>query len=355
MKSIKKTIFLETITLVIVGLMITSIISVIAQEPKTNENRVDTQVKKINIKPSDMTYAQTLENKVIYTQPSGKLDKNLFAGTTPAIAHSRSAMALGFYSPDNANVYFSGSTDGGGNWTNGAGWSLSDTPSLPCVDGCGNGRFIGGMVPNFNDNDGSALYKVNITDASAPTTGYKCVDWVWNSVGTGYTNFIDVACGGYTANTSAENGWALGGHSIIGDHNGPQTGLFSYQANAAGEAWIYGLRWENGVFNGATSTSMDIDQSTLYSYAVYNFAQNVTGVMDIYVFMMNFGEWGTYSGYPIHDQTWQTWINNSGNDNYLDVSAFKNNVIIVSERDGNIIAYHANDPVHNGTFSETTI
>jgi len=77
--------------------------------------------------------------------------------------------------------------------------------------------------------------------------------------------------------------------------------------------------------------------------------------MDIYLFIMNFGEWGTYSGYPIHDYNWGVWINTTGNDNKLDVSAFKNNVIIVSERDGNIIAYHANDPVHNGTFSESTI
>ena len=52
----------------------------------------------------------------------------------------------------------------------------------------------------------------------------------WNDVGAGYTNFIDVACGGYTAADPAENEWAYGGYSIVGDHGdlGEQTGFFSY-------------------------------------------------------------------------------------------------------------------------------
>jgi hypothetical protein len=97
---------------------------------------------------------------------------------------------------------------------------------------------------------------------------------------------------------------------------------------------------------------MDIDQSTLYSYAVYNY--NNKGNMDMLLFIMNFGEWGTYSGSPIHDQDWELLLNTTGNDNKLDISAFKNNVIIASERDGNIVAYYANDPLHNA-FHETTI
>jgi hypothetical protein len=355
MKNIKK-IYLDTITLVIVGLLITSTASVIAHEPKTNENKITTQLNKINIKPSDSTYSRTVENKKIYTQPSNMLGTNIFTGVTPAISNSGTIMAAGFHSLDNANVYFSGSTDAGATWTNGAGWALTDEPSLPCIDGCGNGRFIGGMVPNFNDNDGSALYKVNITDASAPTTGYKCVDWVWSGVGAGYTNFIDVACGGYTAATTAENAWALGGHSIIGDHGlaGSQTFFFSYQSTPDGSAWIYRFTSTPGVYNGATSTSMDIDQSTLYSYAVYNYYNNKDSNMDIFLFIMDFGKWGSTTP-PQHDQNWGLNLTTTGNNNKLDVSAYKNNVIIVSEKDGNIVAYHANDPVHNGTFSETAI
>ena len=355
MKSIKKAIYLETITLVIAGLLMLSTVSIIAQEPEITTNKVITQTNKINIKPMDSTYSRTLENKMIYTQPSKTLGVNLFPGITPAISNSGSAMVLGFNSLDLENVYFSASTDAGVTWTDGIGWQLDEPPELPAVDGCGDGRLIATMCPNGLDYDGGAGYSIQISDPSDQAAGYYCGYYTWNDVGSGYTNFIDVACGGYTAVDPAENEWAYGAFSMVGDHGGlgPQTGFFSYVSSAARSAWIYTLANDPGDFNGATSTSVDIDQDTLYSYAVYNYDHN--GTMDIYVFIMDFGQWGEYSGSPIHENAWEVFLSTSGNDNNLDVSAFKNNVIIVSERDGDIIAYHANDPVNNGTFSETTI
>jgi hypothetical protein len=353
MKSIKNTIYLETITLVIVGLLIMSTASVIAQEPQINENKVITQTNKINIKPTDLAYSRTLENKKIYTQPSSTLDINLFPGITPAISNSGSNMVLGFNSLDLTNVFFSGSTDAGVTWTDGIGWQITEPPELPAVDGCGDGRLIATMVPNYNDNDGGAGYAIQISDP-LNQEGYYCPYYTWNDVGAGYTNFIDAACGGYTAADPAENEWAYGGFSMIGDHGnlGSQTGFFSYISSDAYSAWIYTLANNPGDFNGATSTSMDIDQATLYSYAVYNY--NNAGNMDIYLFIMDFGQWGVYSGSPIHENNWVETLSTSGNDNNLDVSAFQENVIIVSERDGNIIAYYANG-LYNLSFSETTI
>ena len=64
--------------------------------------------------------------------------------------------------------------------------------------------------------------------------------------------------------------------------------------------------------------------------------------MDLYLFIMDFGQWGEYGGSPIHENNWVETLATSGNDNNLDVSAFQQNVIIVSERDGAIIAYYAN-------------
>jgi hypothetical protein len=358
MKSIKKTIYVEAITLVIVGLLMLSTVSSIAQEPKTSENKVVTQTNKINIKPTDRTSSQVLENKKILAQPSNTVGVNLFPGITPAISSSGNAMVVGFNSLDNSNVYFAGSTDRGATWTDGVGWQIEEPPELPDVDGCGDGRLIGTMLPNGLDYDGSAGYKISISDAADTEAGYACTYWTWYDVGSGYDNFIDVACAGYTATDATENTWAYGGESMIGDHGdlGGQTGFFSYQCTADGTAWIYTLADNPGQLNGGTSTSMDIDQNTLISYAVYNYVDlNNSGYLDIYLFMMDFGQWGTYSGYPIHENAWQTHLITTGNNNNLDLSAYKNNVIIVSERNSNIIAYHANDPAHNGTFSETTI
>ncbi len=42
MKNIKKTIYVETITLVIVGLLMLSTVNIIAQEPQITENKVNT-------------------------------------------------------------------------------------------------------------------------------------------------------------------------------------------------------------------------------------------------------------------------------------------------------------------------
>ena len=267
-------------------------------------------------------------------------------------------MAVGFNSLDNQNVYFAGSTDRGATWTDGVGWQIEVSPEIPDVDGCGDGRLIGTMLPNALDYEGSAGYKAYISDAADTDTGYTLSYWTWYDVGAGYTDFIDVACAGYTAADPVENEWAYGAQSIIGDHGniGAQTGFFSYQSGADGSAWIYTLTDTPGAFNGGTSTSVDIDQDTLISYAVYNYVNYAnSGYLDIYLFMMDFAQWGEYSGSPIHENSWETYISATGNNNNLDVSAYQNNVIIVSERGGNIIAYHADDPVHNGTFSETTI
>ena len=356
MKSIKKTIYAETITLVIVGPMMLSTVNIIAQEPEINENKIITQTIKTDIKPMDSAYPQTVENIKTVTKPSGTLGINLFPGITPAIANSGSAMVLGFNSLDLENVYFSASTDLGQTWTDGVGYSFPEPPELPCVDGCGDGRLLASVVPNGLDGDGGSAYYIQITDPMDSATWY-CPTYTFNDLGSGYTNFIDMECGGYTAANATENTWAFGAYSIVGDHGalGDETGFFSYVMNSEYRCWIYTLADNPGDFNGVTSTGVDIDQNTLYSYAVYNFDHNETGTKDLYLFMMDFGQWGEYSGYPIHENTWSSTITTPGNDNKLDISALNNNVIIVSERDGNIIAYHADDPVHNGTFSETTI
>jgi hypothetical protein len=209
------------------------------------------------------------------------------------------------------------------------------------------------MVPNGLDADGSAGYYLQITDPMDSATWY-CPGYTWNDVGSGYTNFIDMACGGYTAADPKENQWAFGAYSIVGDHGdlGAQTGFFSYVFNNAYSAWIYTLADNPGDFNGVTSTSVDIDQNTLYSYAVYNCNSNAS--FNLLLFIMDFGQWGDYNGNPIHNNTWSVYLKTPGNDTNLDISAYKNNVIIVSERAGNIIAYYANDPLNND-FSEITI
>jgi len=70
MEKLERNIVVYAITLVIVGLVITSTASVISQETETKENELITKLNKINITPMDITYSQPMENKRVYSQPS---------------------------------------------------------------------------------------------------------------------------------------------------------------------------------------------------------------------------------------------------------------------------------------------
>jgi hypothetical protein len=215
---------------------------------------------------------------------------------------------------------------------------LEEPPEKPDADSCGDGRFLATMVPNPWDYEGSALYKFTITDVGDFENGYSASIWIWNELG--ITDFIDVAVGAYTAEDPAENTWAYGGHSMIGNSDDwIQTPLFSYQFNEEGYAWIYWWTSEEYPITYSTCTSMDIDPVTLYSYAVWNFDN--AGIKDILVFICDFSRWEPYDDNRIHPGIGGYIISSEENDDYLDVSAHNNNVIIVSERAGNIVAYYS--------------
>jgi hypothetical protein len=65
--------------------------------------------------------------------------------------------------------------------------------------------------------------------------------------------------------------------------------------------------------------------------------------MDVYISVMDFGTWEPYSGYVIHPDVTDLVIEATGNDNQIDISALNDNIIVVSERDGDIVAYYSTD------------
>lgn len=353
MNKCKKHILLA-ITFVIVGLMITASASDIIQKQDKNEKTLKIYKNEDNFYNMDIATATKLESQISYN-----IIKNpqitgipIFDGITPAISNSRNDLVVGYNSLDQENVYFSGSTDLGETWTDGMGFVLDDPPEKPDVDGCGDGRFLGSMVPGPYYFDGGGFLKVIIGDVSNFEDSFDGMLWTFNDLGDGYTYFIDVDCGGYTATDPDENEWAYGACSIIGDHGsaGIQVPMFTYQCNPDGVAWIY--YWSEMEFG--TSTSTDIDHDTLRSYSVWNYENETQDEMDIFLDAFEFGVWDEYEGYPIHPGLDSLIIDSVGNDNKIDISARSDNVIIVSERDGDIIAYYGNDVLNSG-FSETTI
>ena len=298
------------IALVIVGLLITISGNAMFQNSFDEEkNIISERSKKI---VENIEYAKSkIPTRISQSDLIQSLDIQAFDGITPAISNSGSTVAGASYSWDQANVYHYYSLDYGQTWDGGMGWQLADPPELPSMDGCGDGRYIAGFVPSPYMDDGSAMFKT-IFDANDWDNTFDGMYWTWNDVGDGYVNFIDVEVAGYTSNEPSENIWTYGAHSMIGDDLGNEnfkTPLFSYQCTEEGTAWIYTM----GNFTGSESCGIDIDQSTNFCYSAYNYNEynNIPGDMNLYVFIMDFNTWDEFSGYPIHNDTSQVFINTS--------------------------------------------
>jgi len=343
MKNIKKPI-LVAIALAIAGLMI-AVSASAAIQIQTPILKTKKQSFVVNRNPSAVIAgmeAAQIKGVIEPVEFFGSTPRAtpVFPGYHPAVASdSLGYVVLGF-EDDTPNVWFTASDDAGINWADDAiGWQIDPPPELPDVDSCGDGRFIGGMVPDYMASDGSELYKVECIDPmDISPTGYSCPYWDWWDVGDGYTNFDSIAVAGYTAEDPDENLWAFGGHAITGDHggeSGDDTNFFSYQCTDAGVAWIY--RWTG--LNGCEDCAHDIDPGNLYSYPAWNFDNE--GTMDIYVDIFDFGTWEPYGGYQIHPEIGGLTIETTGNDDYIDISALNDNIILVSQRDGDIVAYYS--------------
>jgi len=247
------------------------------------------------------------------------------------------------------NVWFTYGTGGGATWAEDAvAWNIESPPERPSLDYWGGTRFFGTMVPSPYDADGGALYLVSCEDPTNFDT-YNAVYWTVNDLGAGYYGFVDVdiAC------DNALESWAYGGVSMLGDHGSglTRTPLFSYQCTEEGVAWFYYFSdVENDPFKieKGQSTAFDIDPVTHLAYPVWNYLNPYTGVLDIYFYIFDFGTWDEYQGYPIHPDVGGGFINTTGiNDMNIDISAYNNNIIIVSQTDEygsqDITCYYSTD------------
>jgi len=271
----------------------------------------------------------------------------------PAIANDNAGnLLIGFigdvYNTGEYNAWFTYSPDGGETWaTDAIAWQI-ETPEYPDLDYWGEGtRFFGTLVPNPLDNDGSSLYIMECNNPADFENGYSMVYWTWSDVGDGYYNFIDVNIG---CDNGAED-WSWGCTSMIGDHGSGlvQTPFFSYQFTEDGWAWIY--RWSTGgdefTYEQGTSTSVDIDPITHIAYPVWTYLNPETGLHDILFSKFDFSTWEPYDSYQVHPEIGGGNITTSVDDIYIDISAYNNNVIIVSQVEGengkDIVCYYSSD------------
>ena len=343
----KKRFGICAITLVIVGLMIAVSASAMLQTPVSEEKTLIVKRTGHGIVLAGMDQVKAETKELIIPSAVPLTMDPVLAGYHPAIASDGLGNIVLGFEDDSPNVWFTASLDGGQTWLNdAAGWAIPEPPELPDIDSCGDGRFIGGMVPNHLQADGGELYKVEISDPGTIPDGYSCPSWDWSNVGDGYSYFDSIAVGGYTAEDPDENTWAYGAHAITGDHggaSGDDTALFSYSTSDT-----MGVIWRFTGVNGCSDSAMDIDQGNLRGYPAWNFDNG--GMTDIYLRMV---DCGTRDGSGYFPWVGSMTISSSGNDTYIDISALNDNVIIVSEREGDAVAYYSSNGM--STVSETLI
>ena len=342
----KKT-YLGAITLVIAGLLLATYAGAMVRTSQTQKTTVT-----VNNGTEIGKYLAMAKPIPVDTFSSGNRAATLVAnGAHPAAASdSLGNVVVGFEAQD--NVWFTTSIDGGSTFnTQAVGWTFTNPPASPDVDSCGEGRFIATLVGNYLDDEGSNLEKFYTADPNNIPDGWTGIYWTTTTLGAGYYDYTSVAVGGYTKGDPVEDAWAYGGHSMIGtyNHTNPAIGtpMFCYSSSTT-SGWFYYFDLSKV---GGKSTAMDIDPVTLHGFMVWNYDNG--GSQDIYYYENNFGVWQPYGGSQIHPDIKDGTINSPGSDDYLDIAALNDHVIIVSQRGSDIVAYYSTNALTS--VNEVTI
>jgi hypothetical protein len=258
----------------------------------------------------------------------------MFQGNHSAVASDTFGnVIMGFETLTTNEAWFASSEDFGNTWS--VDFALADSGGYPDVDSCGDGRFIGGMLPS-PENSGVLWWmrlEPNYYDIGC-----------WDYSADGYTNIKSVAVAGFPDHM-------YGSQALVCDKDfGGAVGVPLYICEGYYYESGYKLYQIEGL-HGCKIAANDIDLVTQISYGVWNY--NNSGNMDLYFYKLDFGTWVPSGDHMIHPEIGSGIITRPGNEEYLDVSAYNDNVIIVAQRDDEIVAYYSTNGMHS--FHEALI
>jgi hypothetical protein len=258
MKKIKKYILLA-ITLVIVGLLITSTISIPATKINKAQNKIKIEKLQNELKTETIRYTSYNDRLKIVPQTAA-IGEFPFEGDQlhPAFDLSDAGGYMAAYQDEDFEAIMWTFTNENAVYYNIEG---GDYPSIKLWDGT---RFFGTLVPDYLDDEGGVVYLFETHD---PTNydNYSLVGWNWND--NGWSDIIDIelAC------DDSKEAWEWGFVSLVASTtygDGVTDGPFiSYPTSADGYAtmsWYIGL-------DGCAHTDNTIDHVSYKAYAVYDF------------------------------------------------------------------------------------
>jgi hypothetical protein len=339
----KKPIFFA-ITLVVVGLMI----SVNASTVSKTENLDNVRTINWNLEERSLTSERISVSKPVKMQTSsmGKLSADpLYSGEFPALDSNGQIIILGFENYDEENVYFSFSANGGTTWDEGAyGWILEAMPEKPSIAYSSGNTFYGVVVPNWEVSGQVTL--AEFIDGSDPDT-WQAGTWDWED--DGIYGFDGASMASAEPNDPLKWGYiTLSGYNGYDgrDANGCPFTKYSTGDGYATISWL--ISGQTGeVLEDCSNPANDLDPITKLNYGIWQRFNSDEGFYNIELRVDDFE-------YDIEARdsfvTAGELVTPENNQN-PDVSAYNDNVIIVSQTDvaGNndIICYYSDDGMDN--------
>jgi hypothetical protein len=295
------------IAIFVVGLMITSTISIPANE---NENfQVSVKISNLEKQTLEMTKAPVEYEKNYVSKPLGN-PEFAFEGYQlhPAFGSAGSQYMAAYTDELNENIIWTYAPDAGVYYTIGA---LSDYPS---IKHWGGSRFFGTINPDPYEDDAMIFYFE--CDDPSDVDSYYFGGWDWSDNGWYDIRDIDIAC----ENTREE--WEWGTISLVASTSygdGVTDGPFiSYPTSADGYATISWYYVDN-----CAHADIDIDKETKKSYAVYDCFFD--GRWELVVRKDATDNWdGASNLYEIQG---------AGNLEYPAVAVFSNDMVLLAEND----------------------
>ncbi len=346
---------METITLVIVGLLILSTASAIRQEPQINENKVDTfRVfnNKFSIPQSTQKSEVTLPLAI--KQTVLPMDIPVVSTTDneihPAITRYGSGLLWGGYTlqlsiwEKEINFIYSG--DNGKTWESPSGLN----PDIGMIDYISVDPLRDGVVATFQPDETTSEQWRVIMPNPLDTGTWDGAVWDWSSFD--YFDFKNLEVAGYEfpdiPNAAEYYGWMVGSVSTPDIADRPTFFFANGETLNQGWIWAWGVAGTRSI-----NPSIDIDNSKGKMYSVWEYHNDTSGAIDILLatgyledyLAADYNNWGP-------DPVWIIFGGEESNE-HPDVAASNQHVYLTCEADDAIVCFYSNDD--GETWNQSTV
>jgi len=322
MRNVKKSLLLAIAMVIATTLVISSVGSVQVTEKSEEINEL--KVLKSNLVAQTISVpSQTLNVPLMQVEGTASRGEVAFGDygdqLHPGFDRAGGTHMAAYFDYDFDQILWTFSTTDGPPYDPGVYYELGgDYPSIKQWEGS---RFHGTFVTDYLDLNGGPTYLFKTTDPSDTGT-YELTYWDWSSYGWYDMIDADIAC------DSSQNEWEWGVSSYVTSStygetyvDGPTVVYSDEETEGSGFiSWYY--------VNGCDHTDIDIDRSTIYSYAVYDWEDTDAGYFKILCRVQDFAliETGFDSLYE---------LDYGANTIRPAVAAGDGNIVILAETDTN--------------------